>query len=355
MKKTKTVHLNQEHTAFVRHYVDWFCKRVTENLAQTIRGEVGYLPLPPELADIENQLDRLAEALKRTGPFHTKVDLPSELIPIFKRMIIEVRRSSVADIESSQEKTHNPHLLETLDEKMKPVSELMSRKWLRDAVPTSMPLLTKYIPLKRVEELKGNTVELQARLYDQKFRILQAPGLIIDDLAFYRYTCGLRGSGLVVAFIDVDNFKANFNERYGEIVVDRRVLPVLMAEIEAHVFNHGIAYRQGGDEFVLILPNMSIAMTVVFLDLLRRRIEALSFPGIEERATISIGFVYVDSECFLTDREIVEKANRAKKFAKDGVPQQTALKNRIASYKGSLYEDNDLFVIAPQYPLQADE
>src|SRR5205814_1623854 len=207
---------------------------------------------------------------------------------------------------------------------------------LKDVIPLRIPLLTEFIPLKRIEELSGTSREFTARDYDQKFRILQAPGLIIDDLHYYREKCTLRGAPVVVAFIDVDDFKKNFNEKHGEIEVDRRVLPVLMSKLEAHVFSHGYAYRHGGDEFVLIIPNMSLEVTILFLNELRQSIEILEYPGIEQHATISTGFVHVDNDCSLTDREIVEKANRAKKFAKAGS------KNRIATFKAGRFEDNDL-------------
>lgn len=35
---------------------------------------------------------------------------------------------------------------------------------------------------------------------------------------------------------------------------------------------HGFAYRHGGDEFVLIIPNMSFGLVIIFLDELRRSI-----------------------------------------------------------------------------------
>ena len=66
-----------------------------------------------------------------------------------------------------------------------------------------------------------------------------------------------------------------------------------------------------------ILPNMSFEVVTVIL--LRRSIETLEYHEIESRATVSTGFVHVDNDCFLTDREIVKRTNDARKFAKDNV------------------------------------
>jgi diguanylate cyclase (GGDEF)-like protein len=343
-------HINEQQVNRIRHYINWFHKQVIHGLSGIIADEVRHFSSPSEIAEVEDQADRLLETFERKNAFHNTVELPDDLIPIFKRMMIDVRHSEVAQIESYKERTHNPELLETLDERLKPINELMEQTWLKEARPTRIPLLTEYISLQRVEEIKGSHATLEERIFDQKFHILQAPGLIIDDLKYYRDKCEMRGTAVVVAFIDIDDFKKNFNERYGEIAVDRRVLPVLMAKLEAHVFNHGYAYRHGGDEFVLILPNMTFDMAVVFLDIIRRDIADLRYPGIEGGATISIGFVYIDSNCFLTNREVVEKANKAKKFAKGEDENKGEGKNRIATFGGLQFDEKELYIVNPQYP-----
>lgn len=343
-------HINEEQVELISKYIDWFTDNIFRGLGGVIRSEVLHFHAPSEVANIDEQLKQLIETFE-FKPFKQTVELPEHLVPIFKRMVIEVRRSNVAEIESLKERTHNPELLQTLDEKLKPLNELMEQEWLKESQPTRIPLLTEYISLQRVEEIKGISTKLGERVYDQKFRILQAPGLIIDDLNYYREKCEMRGTAVAVAFIDIDDFKKNFNEKYGEIVVDRRVLPVLMAKLEAHVFKHGYAYRHGGDEFVLILPNMAFDMALVFLDILRRDIENLRYSGIEGGATISIGFVYIDSYCFLTDREVVEKANTAKKFAKgEDDDNKGKGKNRIATFGGMQFDEKELYIVNPQYP-----
>src|SRR5207253_7063836 len=96
--------------------------------------------------------------------------------------------------------------------------------------------------------------------------------------------------------------------------------------LEAHVFHHGHAYRQGGEEYLVLLPSLSRALAIRFLDELRCKLAALTYPGIEERTTVSIGLCVVLPDCPLTDRELLQHANRAEQFAKkEG-------KNRIATF-----------------------
>ena len=64
---------------------------------------------------------------------------------------------------------------------------------------------------------------------------------------------------------------------YGEIEVDRRVLPVFMRLIEAHVFQHGFAYRYGGDEYMILLPNLSKPLAINFLESLRNAISGTKY------------------------------------------------------------------------------
>ena len=97
-----------------------------------------------------------------------------------------------------------------------------------------------------------------------------------------------------------------------------------MQAIEAHVFHHGYAYRQGGDEYLTLLPSMSAPLAVAFVDELRRKLADLAYPDIAEKTTASIGLCIVDSDCPLTDRELLDRANRAKQFAKKGA--RTALR-----------------------------
>jgi GGDEF domain-containing protein len=94
------------------------------------------------------------------------------------------------------------------------------------------------------------------------------------------------------------------------------VLGPFLELVEAWSFGHGHAYRFGGDEYVILLPNVSWQMAVIMLDELRQRVLGAQFRAKDVRLSITQGVCRVDSECPLTDREILARANAAKAFAK---------------------------------------
>ena len=111
-----------------------------------------------------------------------------------------------------------------------------------------------------------------------------------------------------------------------------------MSELEAHVYSHGHAYRFGGDEYMVLLPNMSGAQAFSFLKEFQRNLESVEYFEVNMRPTVSIGIVEADSNCFLTNSEIEERAARAKRFAKDNG------RNRIAGFKSSGFSDENLTI-----------
>jgi diguanylate cyclase (GGDEF)-like protein len=177
------------------------------------------------------------------------------------------------------------------------------------------------------------------RQYDEKFHILQAPQLFLPDLAYFRAKCEDRETPLAIAFVDIDDFKSKFNTPHGETKVDRNVLPRFMQAMEAHAFHHGYAYRQGGDEYLILLPSLSRPLAVAFLDELRCKLADLAYPDVAEKTTASIGLCIVDSDCPLTDRELLDRANLAKQFAKENG------KNRIATFRGPRFVDQELEIV----------
>ena len=143
-------------------------------------------------------------------------------------------------------------------------------------------------------------------------------------------------------YLDIDDFK-KFNTAHGETEIDRRVLPRFMQALESHVFQHGFAYRYGGDEYVMLLPSLSREIAIRFLEALRKSVSEIEYSGVNDRTTVSIGFCCIDPDAYKTDREIETLANRAKNFAK------TNGKNCIATYIGPHFEENELRVVTPDF------
>jgi diguanylate cyclase (GGDEF)-like protein len=217
----------------------------------------------------------------------------------------------------------------------------VSEEWFQQIEPQRLPRLKDFLPVQFIEAAMGNLITLPMRQYDEKFHILQAPALFLPDLGYLRAKCEVRDASLTIAFLDIDNFK-DFNTAHGESKVDRNLLPRLMQTLEAHVFHHGYAYRQRGDEYLILLPSLSKSLAIEFLDELRLNLAALTYPEIEGRTTVSIGACTSQPDCPLTDRELRVRANDAKDFAKGQG------KNCIATYEGPRFVPEELRVVRPR-------
>ena len=93
-----------------------------------------------------------------------------------------------------------------------------------------------------------------------------------------------------IALIDVDRFK-RVNDRFGHSVGDdvlKQVSRVLTSTFRAS----DLAIRWGGDEFLVLLPDVPAAGAVVFAERARAQVEKLAFPGVGA-VTISAGVVQI--------------------------------------------------------------
>jgi diguanylate cyclase (GGDEF)-like protein len=231
------------------------------------------------------------------------------------------------------EKTFHLELARTLEEEVKALDNLTRAESFSQIADLRLPRLKDFLPFQYIESLGLNQLSLLGRQYDEKFHMLQAPGLFLPDLAYFRAKCEERETSLAIGFVDIDDFKS-LNSRHTETKVDRNLLPRFMQAIEAHVFHHGYAYRQGGEEYLLLLPSLSRALSIAFLEELRVKLAHLSYPDIPDKTTVSIGLCIVEPDSPLTDRELLDRANRAKQHAKEKG------KNCIATYRGSRFIAN---------------
>lgn len=330
----------------IEKYSEAFNDWLKKNIVVKLQAQIGY-KLPSELDTILAKLSELSKVLKKrnsggTGRPEAAIkdehNLSDDFAPLIKRIIIHQRRIVASKLEEPLSKTFHPELIGNLEQELEPVRKIMETPWFQEAQALRVPHLTEFLAIKFVEEMHNSALSLEKRDYDEKFHILQAPSLFVKDLRYYREKCELRSNGLMVAYLDIDDFKA-FNTRHGETKIDRDLLPRFMELMESHLYTHGQGYRYGGDEYILLLPNFSLAMGVGFIKEFQHKLRMITYRGIEEKTTVSIGALFVPSDCFLTEREVEDRANRAKNFAKKNG------KNCIATYKGTYYNDAELIVV----------
>ena len=92
---------------------------------------------------------------------------------------------------------------------------------------------------------------------------------------------------LSLVVIDIDHFKA-FNDRYGHQIGDAVLKGVAIAISQA-IVGKGDAFRYGGEEMVVLLPNHSIGEAEGVAERIRHAIEIIESADIEMRVTVSLG------------------------------------------------------------------
>jgi len=158
---------------------------------------------------------------------------------------------------------------------------------------------------------------------EQKFGLLYSLRQASPD--FVSYCSGLRADAAVgVLFLDIDDFKS-LNTRFTEAVVDRDVLVPFQKLLGAICVHRGEAYRHGGEEFLVLLPNQTSDEVAQFAERLREQVAAEEFSVGNSRLhiTVSIGIALWPKDGD-TLENLIAMANAAEHEAK------AKGKNRIA-------------------------
>ena len=335
--------------SLLQNCLGWFQGELRQAILYPIESQFPNYALPSEVRSVVVRTEQVRKLVEETPSETVDVaDLAQNAMrghlgcsSLFKQMVLRYRRVRAAYTESLLEKTFHPEILQTLEEEVKILDAVSEQDWFQAIEPLRLPRAKDFLPVQYLEQSAGSQPELAPRQYDEKFHILQAPTLFLPDLAYFRAKCEMRDTPLAVAFLDIDDFK-RFNEKHSETQVDRNLLPRFMQTLEAHIYHHGYAYRQGGDEYLILLPSLSRKLAVEFLDELRIKLASLKYPDMEGSTTVSIGLCIAEPDCLLTDRELRERANEAKKFAKKHD------KNCIATYEGPRLVADELQVVRTQ-------
>lgn len=319
---------------FIRTELAAFRRGYLDVLLSAIRNEM--MDLPP----IRPHKDFEANLMSLVNHFDNEPIPASNLTPgqraVLKTVLLFRRHQLAEQIAEAKQRTNSPESIASLDNLLEAFSEALNLDCLIHVEPAKLPRLIDVLILERVESL--STIKpLSKREYDEKFKILQAPNQILTDLAFYRDRCGMRDISLAVIYLDIDKFK-EFNTELGETMVDLHVLPRFMALLESHVYGKGYAFRQGGDEYCIILPNADRKTTVFFLATLRQKLARFEYEKTKKRTTVSMGFVVIEPDCPLSNADLIHRAKKAKNYAK------ASGRDCLATYCDSSFEDTKLII-----------
>lgn len=151
--------------------------------------------------------------------------------------------------------------------------------------------------VRQIKELQSETQGYQKTLKQQNKqlhidfltkipnRAAWSERLRIEVIRFKRYNNLLN-----IAVIDIDNFKS-INDNFGHLAGDK-VLNVIAQTLQKSLRNADYIARFGGEEFSLLLPDITHDQAILALNKLRDRIKAIPFQFKKQNVviTISIGF-----------------------------------------------------------------
>lgn len=171
-----------------------------------------------------------------------------------------------------------------------------------------------------VQQLQASNVQLtQLALTDP---LTQLPNRIAlrDELQRLLARAQRSGSKVLVAYVDLDGFK-QVNDRYGHAVGDQ-LLQTLALQLQAHIRATDMVARIGGDEFVVVGPDLETSGAPP--DALEARLRSASacdltlagghllhYPGASVGVVAVDGYVTVDQALQLADAAMyARKAHR---------------------------------------------
>ncbi|MEH2362530.1 diguanylate cyclase [Nostoc sp.] len=133
------------------------------------------------------------------------------------------------------------------------------------------------------------------------------------------------GEPLSVIFLDIDNFKS-YNSRYGHLTANI-VLQGLAKLLLKSIRSFDIACRWGGEEFVIVIPNITLETLRKRVEQLRLDVEQMQLKdGDQILESITASFGIAVSEPGITVKDFLNRADQAMLEAK-----RTG-KNRVMEY-----------------------
>jgi len=131
-----------------------------------------------------------------------------------------------------------------------------------------------------------------------------------------------------LVIFDIDHFK-NVNDTYGHPAGDL-VIKEISAQLRLNQRSTDFSGRYGGEEFVIILTNVTEKSAMIFSERLRSSIEKLiiKYDDLELKVTASFGLAELTTDCDGT-KEWLERADKALYHAKEAGRNQSVIYSSI--------------------------
>ncbi|MES9817426.1 MAG: bifunctional diguanylate cyclase/phosphodiesterase [Candidatus Thiodiazotropha sp.] len=172
------------------------------------------------------------------------------------------------------------------------------------------------------------------------------------------------GDRYSVIYLDLDNFKI-INDRYGHSIGDK-ILIILAGRLQSYCPQDAIIVRQGGDEFIFLMPYFTTKKLHQFAEMISHRLkEKISVDTMEFSLMGSIGIAVSEKNDHVLD-ELLRKADLAMYEAKrshtkyvfysDRLQEISNERARIEEALQNALENKEMYMVyQPQIDAQSGE
>jgi two-component system, cell cycle response regulator len=170
---------------------------------------------------------------------------------------------------------------------------------------------------------RAANIDALTQLYNKKYFL----DVLSKEFSFSRRA----KQDLSLLMIDVDHFK-QVNDTYGHVAGDA-VLKMIGQSLTKQIRMENVACRYGGEEFAVILRNVSENQAFSLAERLRVGVEAgtVEHRGKQIRATVSVGVATFTHDNFQTYEDLLLQADRCLYEAKNSGRNRTAYASKKAA------------------------
>lgn len=183
---------------------------------------------------------------------------------------------------------------------------------LLQVVDRMLGLVRNHLSLLRYAEHDSLTGLMNRKTFDVRFHRMMLMGhhapMSINPMAMQERA---EPSEYWVGVVDIDHFKV-INDRFGHLYGDE-VLILLAGLMRQNFRYHDQIFRFGGEEFVILLGNISAEHAQQTFERLRWTVEHHPFPQVG-KVTVSIGYTRIPLPSSASD--VIGQADRALYYAK---------------------------------------
>lgn len=199
----------------------------------------------------------------------------------------------------------------------------------RHALERLVKLRTQELELEKQDLVKAREALHMTATHDSLTKLYNR-GAILEILDAEIARACREGTGLAAVLVDLDYFK-RVNDTYGHLAGDE-VLREAAVQLQQHMRSYDSVGRYGGEEFLIVMPNVSLDTAETRLSEIHREITNLSVLAEQQRISItfSFGAACLAGDATLSREELLRHADQALYAAKGSGRNQVAWAKVIA-------------------------